>query len=118
MSGSLTCSAVNCVHNVNGLCSANKIQVTGINASNSSGTQCGTFVEKSILNAITNMANMNVPGEIRQLLNNSTISMSPKIGCEASNCRFNKDRICVANRIQVMGPGANTSAGTQCETFI
>ena len=118
MSGSLTCSAVGCVHNVNGLCSANKIHVTGMNASTSSETQCNTFAEKGLLNSITGMVNMNVPGEIRQLLNNNTISMFPKIGCDAVSCMFNKDRICEAKRIQMMGIGANTSEGTQCETFI
>ena len=118
MSGALSCSAVQCVHNLNGLCAAYKIHVTGATAYTSSQTGCETFAQKGIVNAITNLTNMNVPGEIRQLFNNSEISMSPKIECDAVKCTYNSNKICTANRVQVMGSHASTSEATQCETFV
>ena len=117
MSGALSCSANGCVNNVNGLCSANTIHVKGVSAHTSMGTECETFAEKSFKNAIMNMGNMNIGGEIRQLVNKNGISMSPQIQCNACNCVHNINKYCNANNVQINGYGAVTSEGTQCETF-
>jgi len=117
MNGPLSCSAENCVHNMAGLCSANTIQVLGSNAHSSSLTQCGTFAEKGLKNAISNVFNMNIPGELRQAFTNSSIEMSPHIECDAVSCTYNIDKKCSADYIQIHGPGALTSARTQCQTF-
>lgn len=117
MSGTLSCSAANCVHNMSGLCSANLIHVAGVNANTSSGTECHTFAEKSFKNSFRNAANINIPGEIRQLFNRDSIGMSPKISCEALNCIYNTKRRCNADAVMIYGPGAQTSDLTQCETF-
>ena len=117
MSGSLSCSATDCVHNINSLCSASTIHVGGMNAHTSGGTQCDTFAEKGFRNAVANMGNMNVVGEIKQLFTNSSVEMSPQIKCDAVRCVHNADRLCNANNIQIYGPAAATSEGTQCETF-
>jgi hypothetical protein len=116
--GSLSCSAVNCVQNVNGLCAANRIHVTGKGALSSSSTACDTFAEKSFTNAVTNMFNMNVAGEIKQVFNRDSIALSPKIECDALRCNYNSSKVCTANSVQIMGAHANTSLETQCETFI
>lgn len=115
--GKLSCSAGNCVNNMNGLCSANKINVVGTNVNTSIGTQCETFSEKGFVNAFKNLSNMNLPGEIRQIFNNGSVEMSPEIKCNASNCVYNVNRVCNANDIIIYGPGAGTSEETQCETF-
>lgn len=114
----LTCNADNCVNNVNGLCSANSIKVNGLNSHSSSGTECETFAARGIKNAIWNLNNMNIPGEIRQLFSTSTIEMSPNVKCEADNCVHNSTGKCIAANIQITGPTANVSADTKCETFI
>ena len=118
MSGSLGCSAINCVHNLGGLCSANTIHVIGMRASTSSETHCETFAERSLRNALTHVANMNIPGEIRQLFNRDAVHMSPKILCEAVDCVYNEARICSAGSIQINGPHAQTTEHTNCETFM
>lgn len=118
MSGILSCSAMNCVNNVNGLCSAYKIHVGGMKAITSKETQCKTFAEKGFISGLANLGNMNLPGEIRQLFSNEVISMTPQIACEAVKCVYNSDRICSAAKIQIMGNSANSSEETQCETFI
>lgn len=117
MSGSLSCSAANCVNNTNGLCSANTINVRGSAAHTSSGTDCETFSEKGFVNAFKNLGNMNIAGEIRQLVRKDSIEMSPNIKCQAENCVYNVNRICGADNVQIYGPGAASSEGTECETF-
>lgn len=117
MSGKLSCSAVNCVNNMNGLCSANVINVRGSEAHTSSGTDCETFAQKGFVNAFKNLGNMNIAGEIRQLVKRDEVEMSPGIKCGAANCVYNVNRACSANNVQIYGPGAATSEGTECETF-
>lgn len=117
MSNQLSCSAVNCVHNMSGLCSANNIQVLGSGAHSSTQTMCDTFAEKGFKNAVTHLPNMNVVGEVRQLFTKNSIEMNPDIKCQALNCRFNDNRACYANYVQIDGPGAQGSEGTLCETF-
>jgi len=118
MSVKLSCSAVNCVHNMSSLCAANYIEVSGASASSSVATECSTFAEKGLKNAVTNMVNMNVVGEVKQVFNNSSIEMSPKIKCEAETCNYNDNKICSATNVQIHGPSASTTEGTQCETFV
>jgi hypothetical protein len=116
--GALSCSAENCVQNINGLCAANKIHVTGKGAMTSGNTACDTFAEKSFTNAVTNMFNMNVAGEVKQIFNKGSIEMSPKIECDALRCSYNSNKVCTANNVQIMGAHANSSIDTQCETFV
>ncbi len=118
MSGKLNCSAQECVHNLSGLCSANSIFIGGSQAHTSNTTKCDTFAKKGFVNAVINVTNMNIPGEIRQLVNKHSIQMSPKIKCEATNCNYNVDEICGASDVQIYGPGASGSGETQCETFV
>jgi hypothetical protein len=113
----LSCSALNCVHNLNGLCSANTIHVLGSGAHSSSQTMCNTFAEKGLKNAVTHLPNMNVAGEVRQLFTKNSIEMNPAIKCEAKNCKYNDNRVCHADYVQIHGPSADTSEGTVCETF-
>ena len=118
MSGKLNCSAHGCVHNMSGLCSANYILVEGNQAHTSKSTECKTFAEKGFVNAFTNVVNSNIPGEIRQFVNRNDVVMSPSIKCEALNCTHNVNEICGASNVVINGPGASSSDGTQCETFV
>jgi hypothetical protein len=118
MNGSLSCSAESCVHNVGGLCNANTIHVGGSSAVNSSETQCRTYAEKGLVNAITKVGNMNIAGEIKQLFDSDEIEMYPAIKCDAINCFYNKNRVCNADKVQISGVHASNSKETDCETFI
>lgn len=117
MNGELSCSALNCVHNMSGLCSANVIHVLGSGAHISNETMCNTFAGKGLKNAITHLPNMNMVGEMKQIFTNGSIQMVPIIKCDALNCRYNDDRKCEAGNIQISGPSADSSEGTECETF-
>lgn len=118
MSTKLSCSAGKCVHNINGLCSAKDIKVTGFKAKSSSETQCEAFSERSFKNAFVNLANMNVTGEVKQLFTKDSIEMNPKVLCNVENCVHNKDNICSANNVQINGLKATRDIETQCETFV
>lgn len=117
MTSNLDCSAVNCIHNAGGACVASVINVTGENASRSAETQCDTFLDRVEAQGTSNFTNLNLGGELRQLFSNSSVPMSPRIGCEAENCTFNDSRKCTADSVKVKGDGADTSGGTRCETF-
>lgn len=117
MSVKLSCSALGCVQNMSGLCGANSIEIFVSNAHCSAATQCNTFSEKGLKNAITNMVNMNVVGEVKQIFTESSIEMSPKIECEAVACRYNDNKLCCATNIQIIGSSTEGKEDTQCETF-
>ena len=113
MNGTLSCTATNCVNNMSGICSARTINVLGSNAHSSAQTQCETFAEKGLKNSLTNVLNMNIVGEFKQVFNSKDIEMSPSIRCDATSCMHNENKLCVADNIVV----TLDSAKTQCETF-
>lgn len=117
MEGKLTCSAENCVHNINGFCNANSIEVEGEKSNSTSETQCKTFASKGVINSMSKVANTNLVGGFKQVFTNESVEMSPHINCEAYNCIYNTDRMCIAKNIQIDGESADTSRETQCETF-
>lgn len=114
----LNCNAMSCVNNISGLCSANTIVIQGNKAIAPSGTECKTFAEKGLRNAVMNLGNMNLTGELRQAFTNRSIEMSPNIKCEAENCIYNRERFCNASNVQIYGADATTSENTRCKTFV
>ena len=117
MSGTLSCTATNCVNNMSGICSAITINVLGSNAHSSEATKCETFAEKGLKNSLTNVLNMNVIGEFKQVFNSEDIEMSPSIRCDAKNCIHNQKNLCAADNIMVNGADGLSTEKTQCETF-
>lgn len=117
MDGALSCTATECVNNISGICSARTIHISGSKAHSSEDTQCENFAEKGLKNSLVNVLNMNVIGELKQVFNKESIEMSPRIRCEAKNCKHNEEKLCLADNIMVYGKGALSSEKTQCETF-
>ncbi len=113
----LGCSVDKCVNNVAGMCSADIINIQGLNAHSSSGTECKTFAKKGFTNAFKSIANTNYTGELIQMMTTDEIVMNPTIRCEALNCSYNEKHRCMAANIHVFGPQASSSHGTECETF-
>lgn len=116
MTTKLVCSAVQCVNNINNLCTANLIRIEGNRAHTSSGTFCYTFAEKGLGNAIANLTNMNFAGEVKQIFSKE-IEMSPIINCSSVNCTYNIGGKCSASDVKITGEHAHTKSGTYCETF-
>ncbi|MBU3142514.1 DUF1540 domain-containing protein [Clostridium sp. CF012] len=117
MNGALSCTATNCVNNISAICSARTIHVSGSSAHSSKETQCENFAEKGLKNSLLNVLNMNVVGEFKQTFNSETIEMSPKIRCEAENCKHNEKKLCLADNIVIYGKDALSLEKTECETF-
>ncbi len=70
---------MDCVNNVSGICSAITIHISGINASNSEETRCKTYSTKGLKNSLANVLNLNVVGELKQVFNNESIVMNPRL---------------------------------------
>lgn len=117
MNGALTCTATNCVNNISSICSARTIHVSGSDAHSSEETQCENFAEKGLKNSLINVLNMNVIGELKQSFNSESIEMSPRIRCDAKNCKHYEDKICLAEDIVMYGKDALSNEKTECETF-
>jgi hypothetical protein len=110
----LICSAINCLSNIDGLCTAKTIHINGGLAKK---TYCETFSNRTLKSALASMTNINLVGEIRQAFNKDNIVMNPNILCRASDCSYNMKGQCVALNVQIYGATCNNNQCTQCETF-
>lgn len=117
MEGSLICSAEKCVNNTGGFCTASEINVEGLNAVAKEETCCAEFAMSGFINSVKELGNTNYVGIIKQSIDFQKYPMKPKIRCTASNCIHNRNAICNAGSVQIYGPGAGDSKGTECNSF-
>lgn len=107
--GILTCSATNCAHNRNYECKAGIIHVSGRGAIAVEGTSCTTFVDRDSSSLVNSLA-----GDAREkesFFNSSNhafvnsdgdcTTQPSNIKCEAHNCRYNKNKDCYAENVQI-----------------
>lgn len=112
----LTCSASNCINYMNGMCTAETIEVKGNSAEKKSETQCETFAPRTLGNALKNAFNTNYAGALMQAID-SNHDITHEVKCNAIDCTYNVANKCTSTDIQIYGPEASTSQGTECETF-
>lgn len=114
----LMCSAVSCMYNINGLCSARNIHIgiKGISC-NIEDTDCETYLNRNFKNTLRSIFNTNLMGEMKQITNSGGIEMSPEIICDAKQCSYNSGNICCANHVQIYGLKCEDSRCTKCEVF-
>lgn len=112
----LSCSALNCVNNMSGACTASIIGISGNTAHSKVETQCETFAPRVLSNAIKNAFNTNYLGVTAQVFN-SQHEIGHTIRCNVVNCTYNMGNTCTSTDIQVYGPDAINTEGTDCETF-
>lgn len=98
----LTCNVDNCIHNNSACCCKEGITIGGAEAVSSSATCCDNFEEK--YGAFTN--------------NHESPHASLNIQCEACNCSYNENRLCVAETIHVAGMSACSTRETECNSFV
>lgn len=98
----LDCSVQNCKYNEDHCCCKDNIQVDGSSARRSNETCCGSFVEKTT-DAVSNM------------------SLEPakptNVACKADMCKYNDNRKCHADSIDIQGKNACCCGETECATF-
>ena len=98
----LDCYVTSCVYNGNRCCGKGDIVIKGKNATESEETICDSFKERKT-DAYTNSAN--------------SLTKDIAIVCEATNCRFNENKNCMAEHISIAGGNANSSTETECASF-
>lgn len=107
--GNLKCNATDCAHNRDYECKAGYIHVSGLGAVSVEGTTCTSFVDRdnnSIVNSLSGD-----PKEKESFFNNSNSSFVNSSGnsttkpsdikCEAHNCKYNKNKVCYAESVQI-----------------
>lgn len=113
----LSCSAINCVNNMSGACTASMIGISGKAANSKVETQCETFAPRTFGSAVKNAFNTNYFGVTAQAFNYQH-EIGHTVRCNAVNCTYNIGNTCTSTDIQVYGPKAIDSDGTDCETFL
>ena len=107
--GHLKCNATNCAHNRNYECKAGTIHVSGRGAVAIEGTSCTSYVDKDSSSIVNSLA-----GDVREKesffnsSNNSFVNSSGQsttqpsdIRCEAHNCKYNENKACYAENVQI-----------------
>ena len=98
----LKCTVATCSYNQDQLCHLDVIEVGGNQAKNSTETRCDSFKERTG-GSYTNAAKE--PSE------------RSSIKCQATDCDYNEQCKCHADKITVDGSNANTCKETACATF-
>ena len=113
------CEVNTCIHWLaNAQCGATGIGIRsgdGGLPGSPTGTACRTFYRKrGLANYLGSLQSLNWWGVIGL----ESESAGPQVECRVSNCRFwTPGDLCQADQITVSGPGAATSADTNCATF-
>ena len=98
----LDCNVKTCIHNADNCCCRGNILVDGEGANSKEATCCASFYEKS-------------DDSYRNQYETPDVSLA--VDCEATNCRYNENRVCQAKHINISGPAASEYRQTQCATF-
>ncbi|WP_455539142.1 DUF1540 domain-containing protein [Terrisporobacter sp.] len=97
---SVVCKSTSCVHNNNLECTAGVIVVRGAHATKYSEAKCDTYVEEGGY-GFDNFSS----------LYDSEKNLTDEIKCSAVKCKYNEDKNCTANQIEI------TAANASCATF-
>ena len=102
---SINCSVNNCSHNNNGVCYANRINVSGKKAKTSINTACGSFLNHSVYGTLIDNTNDSGPCSC--------------ICCNVSSCTYNSNNLCTLENISVSPDLSQTNLYTEtsCTSF-
>lgn len=101
----ITCEAIKCYYNAEGLCSKDSVKIEGSSTTkNSLGTCCESYENSD-----------KCSGGACNLKN--SVAGANSIECDATNCHYNEGKKCTANGINVIGHNADKCSETSCETF-
>lgn len=98
----LDCSVTSCYYNDSKLCNRNNIVVGGDQACSSDSTCCDSFQERSMDSYSSSTGEASRPTSVT---------------CEAVNCTYNENNLCMANQIGISGHTAHQPEQTECATF-
>ncbi|MEE0596585.1 MAG: DUF1540 domain-containing protein [Agathobacter sp.] len=98
----LDCNVVNCSYNEDNCCRREDIHVEGMKAKMPSETSCGSFAARGCGCATNKM------GEPEKDTN---------VACDATECKFNREKACSASHIGISGGHADSCKETECGSF-
>lgn len=98
----LDCNVTGCMHNAENCCCLSSITVGGKTAEKKCDTCCASYDEKTG-GAFTNAF--------------KTPESELRVACEAENCIYNKNKLCVAEHIGITGGNATQARQTECSSF-
>lgn len=107
----LNCNVKQCVHNSNGLCSKNYIDVDGINSKTKKETCCKSYLFNNAQNFEYEFGKLDEP------------KLQTEVYCDAVKCVYEKGQKCYADRIEIANVNnedlvsSNKTSVTQCKTF-
>ncbi|MBE6071022.1 MAG: DUF1540 domain-containing protein [Clostridium butyricum] len=99
----INCDVNICSHNKEGICYSNRVDIGGVSASTSSGTCCGSFLNKNLYSDLT--SNTNSQGKCDSLV------------CTAETCSYNENKLCTLSSINVSGSRSQIYTETECSSF-
>ena len=103
----LVCGSEDCAHNRGGACVAGQINVRGYGAFSSSMTRCATYTPSA-----KSVSNAEFGDEM------TAFPVKPLIGCNASQCVFNKDGKCSSERVEISDHTHSKECRSECNSFI
>lgn len=99
----LKCDVSYCAHHQSGCCCLDSINVNGANATNSVETACQSFHKEGSF--------------VSNFIPNGSPTLDTHINCEATNCNFNRGKMCEATNVIINNGGTSDKGHTQCETY-
>lgn len=99
----INCDVSNCSHNKDGICYSNRVDIGGVSASSSSGTCCGSFLNKHLYSNLTD--------------NTNSQCQCDSLICTAETCMHNENKLCMLSSINVSGSRSQIYTETECSSF-
>lgn len=99
----ICCDVTNCSHNSGGECYADRVNIGGDGASEGKATCCGSFLDVQLYSNLTNCSSCGEKGTA--------------LVCKATECTYNKNKLCTLDSIQVSGGPSNLYSETYCASF-
>lgn len=100
----VNCSITSCAHNKSGACYSTSLNISGANATSSTGTACVSYLNGQAYSNTANMVSDSKPVNY--------------ISCSAVTCKYNYNGSCSNNAINVINNSTmNMYSDTECASF-
>ena len=100
----ITCEVKGCDYNCDGGCKLSSIKVEGFDATTSKETVCESYTDKNEKGAVN-------------CIPCACATNSSEIKCDATNCKYNANSLCTADRVTISCDGDCCCDNTECKTF-
>ena len=127
MISKITCQAMECVHNTDGVCESGMVRVEKFQNNYGALAYCDSFARPGSLRAaacgnlpcptaVTSVSGM-MRAEQQNLTEENIPLQTDFISCNALDCIYNQNNFCAANQIRVEAPEDTDGTLSICETY-